>query len=505
LLTIALLGILLVERSGLWRSTAVQSLSSSPLLASTRRHFFSQCGMGIGGVALASLMAERGLTVAARAAAGPGEPMTGHVTGRAKNVIFLFMAGGPSQLELFDYKPKLVELNGQPIPQSYVEGKRFAFMDSSNSFNLLGTRKTFRRRGQSGSWVSDMLPHTAGIVDDIAIVKTCKTELFNHAPAKLFMNTGSGQFGRPSMGAWVTYGLGSESRDLPGFVVLQSGPRGPRGGAVNWGSGFLPTTYQGVPLRGQGDPILNLTTPVSISQADQRRVIETVRELNLKRLVETGDGEIQTRINAYEMAYRMQSSAPELMDVSGETYATLALYGIKDRTESSFSRNCLLARRLVERGTRFVQLYHTNWDSHGGKGETLEDDFPKVVREVDQACAGLIRDLKSRGLLEETLVIWGGEFGRTPMGENRDKTGRNHHIDAFTMWFAGGGIRGGQTYGETDELGFGVAENPAHVHDLHATILHLLGIEHERQTFRFQGRDFRLTDVHGKVLTGLLA
>jgi hypothetical protein len=273
--------------------------------------------MGIGGVALASMMAERGLASAAQAAVGPGEPMTGHVPGRAKNVIFLFMAGGPSQLELFDYKPKLVALNGQPIPQSYVEGKRFAFMDSSNSFNLLGTRKAFKRRGQSGAWVSEMLPHTAGIVDDIAIVKTCKTELFNHAPAKLFMNTGSGQFGRPSMGAWVTYGLGSESRDLPGFVVLQSGPRGPRGGAVNWGSGFLPTTYQGVPLRGQGDPILNLTTPASISQADQRQVIDTVRELNLKRLVATGDDEIQTRINAYEMAYRMQSSAPELMDISG--------------------------------------------------------------------------------------------------------------------------------------------------------------------------------------------
>lgn len=475
-----------------------------PLQDLTRRHFFSQCGMGIGGIALASMLAE-GKSLAAAGKPGPGVPAGAHLPGRAKNVIFLFMAGGPSQLELFDYKPRLVELNGQPIPQSYVEGKRFAFMDSSNGFNLLGTRKQFKRRGQSGAWVSEMLPYTAGIADDISIVTTCKTELFNHAPAKLFMNTGSGQFGRPSMGAWVTYGIGSESRDLPGFVVLQSGPRGPRGGAVNWGSGFLPTTYQGVPLRAQGDPILNLATPASIQAADQKRVIDTVRQLNLKRLVETGDDEIATRLNAYEMAYRMQSSAPELMDIRGESAATLKLYGIQDPGEATFARNCLLARRLVERGTRFVQLYHTNWDSHGGKGETLEDDFPKVVHDVDQACAGLVRDLKSRGLLDETLVIWGGEFGRTPMGENREKTGRNHHIDAFTMWFAGGGIKTGQTYGRTDELGFNVEENPAHVHDLHATILHLLGIEHEKQTFRFQGRDFRLTDVHGKVLTGLLA
>jgi len=306
------------------------------------------------------------------------------------------------------------------------------------------------------------------------------------------------------MGSWVTYGIGSESSDLPGFVVLQSGPRGPRGGAVLWGSGFLPTTYQGVPLRGTGEPILNLSTPAEYSAASQRRVIDTARELNLSRLVETGDDEIQTRINAYEMAWRMQSSAPELIDLRGESKATLDLYGV-DPAKPSFARNCLLARRLVERGTRFVQLYHTSWDNHGGKGETLEDDFPKVVKDVDQACAALIRDLKSRGLLEETLVIWGGEFGRTPMGENRDKTGRNHHIDAFTMWFAGGGVKAGQTLGKTDELGFGVAEDPAHVHDLHATILHLLGLEHEKLTFKFQGRDFRLTDVHGKVLHKLLA
>ncbi len=479
--------------------------ANDPLLQTTRRHFFSQCGMGIGSVALASMMAERGLSAASAAAQpGPGMPVRGNHPAKAKNVIFLFMAGGPSQLELFDYKPVLQKLNGQPIPQSYIEGKRFAFMGQSHGVKLLGTRKEFKQRGQSGTWISEMLPNTAGIVDDISVVTTCQTTLFNHAPAKLFMNTGSGQFGRPSMGAWATYGIGSESSDLPGFVVLQSGPRGPRGGAVNWSSGFLPTTYQGVPLRSPGEPILSLSTPASVAPGSQRRVIDAVRDMNMKRLVATGDDEIQTRINAYEMAYRMQSSAPELIDIQGESKATLDLYGV-DPSQPSFARNCLLARRLVERGVRFVQLYHTNWDSHGGKGETLEDDFPKVVHDIDQGCAALIHDLKSRGLLEETLVIWGGEFGRTPMGENREKTGRNHHIDAFTMWFAGGGIKAGQTYGKTDELGFDGIEQKAHVHDIHATILHLMGLEHEKLTFKFQGRDFRLTDVHGEILHGLLA
>lgn len=473
------------------------------LLAGTRRHFFSRCSMGLGSLALASLMAEQ----QAKAAPSPQDPLAPqkpHGAPRAKNVIYLFMAGGPSQLELFDYKPKLQELNGQPIPQSFIEGKRFAFMNSSHGVKLLGARREFKQHGQSGAWVSDLLPHTASVADDLCFVKSCATELFNHAPAKLFMNTGSGQFGRPSMGAWVTYGLGSESRDLPGFVVLQSGPRGPRGGAVNWASGFLPTTYQGVPLRGTGEPILNLSTPGGISSTSQRKAIDAIRDLNLARLVETGDAEIQTRINSYEMAYRMQTSAPDLIDISGESQATLDMYGV-DPSQPSFARNCLLARRLVERGTRFVQLYHTNWDSHGGPGETLEDDFPSRCREIDQGCAALIRDLKSRGLLEDTLVIWGGEFGRTPMGENRDKTGRNHHIDAFTMWFAGGGVRAGHTFGESDELGFNAVEDKAHVHDLHATILHLLGIDHKKLTFRFQGRDFRLTDVHGKLLRGMLA
>jgi hypothetical protein len=482
---------------------------ASHFAAQTRRHFFSRCAIGLGGIALASMLNGR-KAFGAESASGlpalpnPMAPRAGHFAPRAKNIIYLFMAGGPSQLELFDYKPKLIELNGQPIPPSMIEGKRFAFMDSSHGTRLLGTRRQFKQHGRSGAWVSDLFPHTAKIVDDITLVHSCAADLFNHAPAKLFMNTGSGQFGRPSMGSWVTYGLGSESQDLPGFVVLQSGPRGPRGGAVNWGSGFLPTTFQGVPLRGNGDPILNLKNPDGITAVRQRQAIDAIRDLNLKRAVETGDAEIHTRIAAYEMASRMQASAPELIDLRGESEATLKLYGIENEAPS-FARNCLLARRLVERGSRFIQLYHTNWDSHGGPGENLQSDFEKVCRDVDQAQAALVLDLKARGLLKDTLVIWGGEFGRTPMGENRDTTGRNHHIDAFTMWFAGGGTKAGAIVGRTDELGFNPVQDRAHVHDLHATILHLLGLEHKKLTFRFQGRDFRLTDVHGNVLHQLLA
>jgi hypothetical protein len=478
---------------------------SERLHASTRRHFFSRCGVGLGGIALASLMSDQRAAASQPARfVNPLAPKHPHFAPKSKNVIYLFMAGGPSQLELFDYKPRLVALNGEPIPQSYIEGKRFAFMDSSHGVKLLGTRRQFQQHGQSGMWVSDIFPHISTITDDAAFVTTCATDLFNHAPAKLFMNTGTGLFGRPSMGAWVTYGIGSESQELPGFVVLQSGPRGPRGGAVNWGSGFLPTTFQGVPFRGTGEPILNLTSPEGVDTARQRRALDAIRDLNLKRLVETGDPEIATRISSYEMAFKMQTSAPELIDLSDESPATLKLYGAEPG-KPSYANNCLLARRLIERGVRFVQLYHTNWDSHGGPGETLEDDFPKVCRDVDQASAALVKDLKSRGLLEDTLVIWGGEFGRTPMGENRDKTGRNHHIDAFTMWFAGGGVKPGAIIGQTDELGFGPAEDRCHVHDLHATILHLLGLEHTKLTFRFQGRDFRLTDVHGELIHKLIA
>jgi Protein of unknown function (DUF1501) len=463
--------------------------------------------MGVGSIALTTLMAEQGVaSEPSLKMRNPLEPKPTHFPAKAKNVIFLFMAGGPSQLELFEHKPQLTELNGQPIPESYIAGKRFAFMDSSHKINLLGTKRTFQQHGESGAWVSDLLPYTSKIVDEISIVTTCKTDLFNHAPAKLFMNTGSGQFGRPSMGAWVTYGLGSECDNLPGFVVLQSGPRGPRGGAVLWGSGVLPSTYQGVPLRNQGDPILNLSTPSSVSPVQQRQLVDAVRELNLARLVETGDDEISTRINAYEMAYRMQTSAPELMDISGESQETLDLYGIKDVKETTFARNCLLARRLVERGVRFVQLYDTNWDHHGGPTENLEKHLPENCKLIDQSSSALVRDLKQRGLLDDTIVIWGGEFGRTPMGEVRESTGRNHHIDAFTMWFAGGGFKQGLIYGQTDEFGFGAVENPAHVRDIHATILHQLGLDHERLSVRFQGLDYRLTGVTpAHVMSDLIA
>ncbi|MBK8093043.1 MAG: DUF1501 domain-containing protein [Verrucomicrobiaceae bacterium] len=422
-------------------------------------------------------------------------PKKTHFPAKAKSVIYLFMAGGPSQLDMFEHKPELQKRNGQPIPESFTKGKRFAFMDSSHRSELLATKYTLRQHGHSGVWVNDLLTHTASIVDELAFIRTCKTDLFNHAPAKFYMNTGSGLFGRPSMGAWITYGLGSECDDLPGFVVLQSGPRGPRGGAVLWGSGVLPTTYQGVPLRNTGDPIVNLSTPKQISSAQQRQVVDAVRELNLKRLVETGDQEISTRINAYEMAYRMQTSAPELMDIQGESKATLDLYGIKDTKETTFARNCLLARRLVERGVRFVQLYDTNWDHHGGPTENLEKHMPMKCADIDRASAALVKDLKQRGLLDDTIVVWGGEFGRTPMGEVRESTGRNHHIDAFTMWFAGGGFKPGTTYGETDEFGFGAIADPVHVHDIHATILHQLGLDHQKLTVRSQGLDFRLTGV----------
>jgi len=472
----------------------------------TRRHFFSRCGVGLGSLALASLFQPSARAATPQPAAAPA--LGPHFRPRAKNVIYLFMAGGPSQLELFDYKPRLNSLHGQPIPDSYLAGKRFAFMDSSfkNKSTLLGSRRQFRQHGDSGMWVSELFPHTASIVDEAAFIRTCATDVFNHAPAKLFMNTGSAQVGRPSLGAWTTYGIGSAADSLPGFVVLQSGPRGPRGGAVNWGNGCLPSAHQGVPLRSQGEPILNLSSPAGVDPARQRRTITAINDLNLQHLVETGDPEIAGRTAAYEMAYRMQTSAPEAMDLQGESPATLKLYGV-DRAQPSFARNCLLARRLIQRGVRFVQLYHTNWDSHGGPGETLETDFEKVCHQVDQGGAALVKDLKALGLLDDTLVIWGGEFGRTPMGENREKTGRNHHIEAFTMWFAGGGVKPGVIIGETGELGFG-PDRPSdrvHVHDLHATILHLLGLDHLRLTYRFQGRDFRLTDVHGEVVQSLLA
>jgi hypothetical protein len=430
----------------------------------------------------------------------------GQLPARARSVIYLFMAGGPSQLELFDYKPALQKRSGEPIPDSFIKGRRFAFMDifTKEHPRLLGTVRKFVRHGQSGSWVSELLPHLGEVVDELAFVKSAATDVFNHAPAKLFANTGSAQFGRPSMGSWITYGIGSESSSLPGFVVLQSGPRGPRGGAVNWGNGFLPSAYQGVPLRSSGEPILNLSTPRGISPQQQERTISAITALNQARLGATADPEIAARIAAYEVAFRMQSSAPELIDLSGETAQSLKLYGAEPG-RPSFASNCLLARRLIERGVRFVQLYHTDWDHHGVPGQTLGRDLEQVCRDIDQPCAALIKDLKTRGLLDSTLVVWGGEFGRTPMGEIRETVGRNHHIDAMTMWLAGGGVKAGETIGETDEFGFAPVHDRVHVHDLQATILHLLGLDHLKLTFRFQGRDFRLTDVGGQVVAKLLA
>ncbi|MBM3956014.1 MAG: DUF1501 domain-containing protein [Planctomycetes bacterium] len=469
----------------------------------TRRHFFGGCGVGVGSLALGELLAGK---AGAAAVADPLAPRAPHFAPRAKRVIYLFMAGGPSQLDLFDYKPELARRSGTPIPESFIAGKRFAFMDSSHRIDLLGSKRSFRQVGANGTWVSDLLPETGRIVDRLCIVKSCSTDLFNHAPAKLFMNTGSGQFGRPSMGAWLTYGLGSECRDLPGFVVLQSGPRGPRGGAVLWGSGILPSAYQGVPLRNSGDPILNLSAPAGVDAARQRRVVDAVRALNERRLAATGDDEIAARVAGYEMAYRMQSSAPDLIDVAGESAETLALYGIRDPRETTYARNCLLARRLVERGVRFVQLYHTNWDHHGGTTENLETHLPEICGQVDRASSALVLDLERRGLLDDTIVVWGGEFGRTPMGEKRESTGRNHHIDAFTMWFAGGGFRPGLVHGETDEFGFAPVAGGLHVRDIHATLLHCLGLDHQRLAVRFQGLDYKLTGVKpARVATELLA
>ena len=473
------------------------------LLVQTRRHFFHNCALGLGSIALADLLnggPARGS--AAAVAASPLAPKPTHFAAKAKRVIYLFMAGGPSQLELFDYKPKLQELDGQVVPESYVKNKRFAFIKLDAK--LLGTRRKFARYGQSGAELSELLPGLAAIADDVAIVRSMATDVFNHGPAKLFANTGVPRFGLPSMGAWVTYGIGSESQDLPGFVVLQSGPRGPRGGAPLWGSGFLPTTYQGVPLLQGPEPILNLASPAGFDRGRQAAFFAAVKDLNHQRLDAVGDPEIATRIAAYEMAWRMQSSAPELMDFSGETAETLSAYGAEPG-KPSFANNCLLARRLVERGVRFVQLYHTDWDHHGNNDTHLGKPLDDRCLETDGPAAALVQDLKQRGLLDETLVIWGGEFGRTPMGEPRDQIGRDHHIDGYTVWLAGGGIKSGQTIGGTDELGFYAVEDRVHVHDLQATILHLLGLDHTKLTYRFQGRNFRLTDVGGTVVTKLLA
>ncbi|WP_459558597.1 DUF1501 domain-containing protein [Lacunimicrobium album] len=459
----------------------------------SRRWFLGECGYGLGSIALTSLMADR----TQAAPANPLDPRQPHFAPKVKNVILLFMGGGPSQHELFDYKPKLGELDGSLPPADLLKDYRAAFINPNSK--LLGPKFKFARHGQSGAELSETLPELAKIADDICIVKSLKTDAFNHAPAQLMMSTGSQQFGRPSMGAWTTYGLGSESKDLPAYVVFNSGGKGPSAGISNWGSGFLPTVYSGVEFRSTGDPVLYLSNPPGITPAGQQQQIDAINKLNRRRLEMLGDPEVATRINSYEMAYRMQASAPEAIDLSGETKETLEMYGVEPE-KSSFAKNALMARRLVERGVRFVQLFHESWDQHGG----LKSGIAANCKASDQASAALVKDLKQRGLLDETLVIWGGEFGRTPMVQG-GSDGRDHHPNCFSIWMAGGGIKAGYTHGETDELGFNVTSGEVHVHDLHATILHLLGFDHTKLTYRFQGRDYRLTDVHGNVVKELLA
>ncbi|HEV3259564.1 MAG TPA: DUF1501 domain-containing protein [Gemmataceae bacterium] len=465
----------------------------------TRRWFFRECGVGLGAIALAQLLHENGSAAPAHKALPDARaPRQPHHAARAKRVVYLFMAGAPSHLELLDYKPQLAKFNGTLPPASLLKGYRAAFINPNSK--LLGPKFKFARHGQCGAELSELLPHLAEVSDDIAIVKSMMTEAFNHAPAQIFMNTGAQQFGRPSIGSWVTYGLGSESRDLPGFVVLNSGKKGPSGGNSNFGNGFLPSVYQGVPFRSSGDPVLYLSNPRGVDGDVQRDSLGALERLNRMRLGAVGDPEIATRISSFEMAYRMQTSAPELMDVSQEPRHILKMYGAEPG-KPSFANNCLLTRRLLERGVRFVQLFHEAWDQHGN----LVNDLKKNCKDTDRACAALVKDLKQRGLLDDTIVIWGGEFGRTPMVQGGGDDGRDHHPNAFSMWLAGGGIRPGLTLGQTDEFGFKAAEDRVNVHDLHATLLHLLGFDHTKLTYRFQGRDFRLTDVSGNVVDKLLA
>ena len=457
----------------------------------TRRWFFKECGIGLAGIALGARAA------AAPTPAGPFAPKPPHFAPRAKRVIYLFMAGAPSHLELFEHKPELAKWDGKLPPAELLKGYRAAFINPNSA--LLGPKFKFTRYGQSGAELSELLPHTGKIADELCFLRAMHTDAFNHAPAQIFMNTGASQFGRPSIGAWTTYGLGAETRDLPAFVVLSTGTKGTSGGSSNWGAGFLPSHYQGVLLRNTGDPVLYLSNPPGIDARTQRDSLDVIRQLNEQRLGVMGDPEIATRINAMEMAYRMQTSAPELADLSKESPQTLEAYGATPG-KTDYAGACLLARRMVERGVRFVQIFHEAWDQHGN----LVADLKKNCLDTDRATAALITDLKQRGLLDDTLVIWGGEFGRTPMVQGGND-GRDHHPNCFTMWLTGGGVKRGYTLGESDEFGFNGTKDRVHVHDLNATILHLLGLDHTRLTYRFQGRDFRLTDVHGEVVQKILA
>ena len=468
--------------------------SPSPSTDLTRRWFLRDCGVGLATAALAQLLLRDGHAAPAPSPLAPRQP---HFTPKAKRVIYMFQAGAPSHLELFDPKPELTKRDGQLPPAGLLEGYRAAFIKPNSA--LLGSKYKFQRYGNSGMELSELVPHLGKVVDDICLVRSMQTDAVNHAPGQILMSTGSQQFGRPSLGAWSLYGLGSENEDLPGYVVLTSA-KGTSGGASNYGCGFLPTIYGGVPFRSAGDPILYLSNPKGFDQATQRSSLDTLRRLNEIALDDQRDPEIASRIASYEMAYRLQTSAPELMDLAAEPAHVLEQYGIKDPKESTYARNCLLARRLIERGVRFVQLFHEAWDQHGNLTKALKTN----CEDTDKASAALVADLKQRGLLDDTLVVWGGEFGRTPMVQGGND-GRDHHNRSFTMWLAGGGVKRGHIHGETDDLGFNVVRDPVHVHDLHATILHLLGFDHTKLTYRFQGRDFRLTDVHGHLVKSILA
>lgn len=460
----------------------------------SRRWFFQDCGLGLASMAAGTMLASEAHTSEANRALAAREP---HFAPKAKRVIYMFNAGAPSQLELFDPKPELVNRSGQLPPAALLDGYRAAFINPNSA--LLGGKFPFVKNGQCGMELSDRLPHIGSIADDICLIRSMHTDAVNHAPAQIMMNTGTQQFGRPSFGSWTLYGLGSVAENLPGFVVLTSA-KGTSGGASNYGSGFLPTTYGGIPFRNAGDPVLYLSNPAGIDEQAQRGSLDALEQLNRISSARLGDPAIEARIEAYEMAYRLQTSAPELMDLSNEPADVLAMYGIKDVKEASYARNCLLARRLAERGVRFVQLYHEVWDQHGD----LKGGVTRNAADTDQASAALVKDLKQRGLLTDTLVVWGGEFGRTPMVQGGND-GRDHHNRCFSLWLAGGGIKPGHVHGETDELGFNIVNGGVHVHDLHATLLHLLGLDHTRLTFRSQGRDYRLTDVHGELVRSILA
>lgn len=471
-----------------------------PLLHHTRRHFLGAGSLGLGAAAVSLLGGH------AVAADNPLSPKKPHFAPKAKRVIYLHMSGSPPHLDLFDYKPELVKRDGQDVPDSYLKGRRFAF--TSGVPKLMGTPRKFKQHGKGGIWMSDAIPNFHGLADDITVIKSMKTDEFNHAPAELLLFTGNNRQGRPGMGTWVTYGLGSESENLPGFVVLISSGVQPSGGANCWGSGFLPSVFQGVQCRSKGDPVLYVSDPKGMDRDTRRKTLDALRDLNEMQAAELGHPETATRIQQYELAFRMQTAVPEVMDISKETKEVLDDYGAKPG-EASFANNCLLARRLAEKGVRFVQLFDWGWDFHGtNPAEDIRDGLTKKCATMDKPIAALIRDLKRLGMFDDTLVVWSGEFGRTPFREGRTAggniLGRDHYPDCYCVWLAGAGVKRGFSYGDTEELGFAVSENKVHVHDLQATILHQLGIDHTKLTTRFQGRDYRLTDVHGNVVKDVL-